>query len=134
MAQANVYSKVRYINVAKSYLSKDVTKKLILQECGKSLCVHLCRKRLCVPECDGLLVLVVPRAPQLPGLVPDLLHLGIVLHHNGVLKEGAGAGVRAVAVQTVLCNIIQLLSLCNKRFHHLFLLINQLIKFLNQFN
>ena len=68
---------------------------------------------MCVPECDGLLVLVVPRAPQLPGLVPDLLHLGIVLHHNGVLKEGAGAGVRAVAVQTVLCNIIQLLSLCH---------------------
>ena len=62
--------------------------------------VHSDRKPVS-PECDGLLVLVVPRAPQLPGLVPDLLDLWVVLHHNRVLEEGAGAGVRAVAVETV---------------------------------
>lgn len=37
-------------------------------------------------EGNALLVLVVPRASQLPRLVPDLLHLGVVLDHDDVLK------------------------------------------------
>ncbi len=98
-------------NVSKSLYYKKVVKDSVYSKILST--VHKFGKSLCVPECDGLLVLVVPCAPQLPGLVPDLLHLGIVLHHNGVLKEGAGAGVRAVAVQTILCNIIQRLSLCH---------------------
>ena len=36
-------------------------------------------------ECDRLLVVVVPSAPQLPGLVPDLLHQGVVLDDDRVL-------------------------------------------------
>jgi len=53
-------------------------------------------------ECDRLLVLIMPCTSELPGLVPNLLDLGIVLDNDGVLEVSAGAGVSAVAVQTVL--------------------------------
>ena len=42
------------------------------------------------PECDGLLVVVIPGAPQLPGLVPHLLHQGVVLDDDRVLHEAPG--------------------------------------------
>lgn len=38
------------------------------------------------PERYALLVLIVPRASQLPGLIPNLLHLRIVLQYNYVLE------------------------------------------------
>lgn len=56
------------------------------------------------PEGHGLLVLVVPRAAQLPGLIPHLLHLGIVLDDDDVLEVGAcpgSAGFVAVALAVV---------------------------------
>ena len=40
-------------------------------------------------ECDRLLIVIVPGAPQFPGLVPHLLHQGVVLHDDGVLHEAA---------------------------------------------
>ena len=62
-----------------------------------------CYLSLVSPECDGLLVLVVPCAPQLPGLVPHLLHLGVVLDNNGVLKVGSRAGVGTISVKAIFC-------------------------------
>ena len=53
-------------------------------------------------EGDGLLVLVVPRAPQLASLIPDLLNLGIVLDDNCVLKEGSRSRVSSISVKSVL--------------------------------
>ncbi len=50
------------------------------------------------PEGDGLLVEVVPGAPELPRLVPDLLQERVVLHDDGVLDERALRGGRGVAV------------------------------------
>ena len=40
-------------------------------------------------ECDGLLVEVVPGAPEPPGLIPDLLELRVVLDDDGVLDVRA---------------------------------------------
>lgn len=60
---------------------------------------HVDRERT---ESDGLLVLIVPRAPELPGLVPDLLHLRVVLDDDDVLEVRAGTGIGSVAVQPVL--------------------------------
>ena len=45
------------------------------------------------PEGDGLFVLVVPRAAELPGLVPHFLHLRIELDDDGVLEERSRAGL-----------------------------------------
>ena len=53
------------------------------------------------PEGDRFLILIVPCASQLSGLIPDFLDLRVVLHNNGVLEVGSGAGVSAIAVQTV---------------------------------
>ena len=61
-------------------------------------------KTLVSPECDGLLVLIVPCAPQLPGLVPDLLHLGVILDNDCVLKVGARARVGAISIEAIFCN------------------------------
>uniref|UniRef100_A0A2M4D382 Putative secreted protein n=1 Tax=Anopheles darlingi TaxID=43151 RepID=A0A2M4D382_ANODA len=51
---------------------------------------HIDRER---PERDRFLVLIVPGAAQLPGLIPHLLHLRIVLQHDDVLEVRAGVGV-----------------------------------------
>ena len=56
------------------------------------------------PESDGLLVLIVPRAPKLPGLVPDLLHLRVVLDNDCVLEVGSRARVGAVSIKAIFCN------------------------------
>ena len=53
-------------------------------------------------EGDGFFVLVVPRASQFPGLVPDLLDLRVELDDDGVLEEGARTGLRSVSVESVL--------------------------------
>lgn len=47
---------------------------------------------------DGLLVQVVPSAPQLSRLVPNLLDLGIVLHHDNVLEVRPRPGFGPVPV------------------------------------
>lgn len=39
------------------------------------------------PESDGLLVLVVPRATQFTGLIPNFLHLRVELDNDRVLEE-----------------------------------------------
>ena len=41
-------------------------------------------------EGDRLLIVVIPGAPQLPGLVPHLLHQGVVLDDDRVLHEAPG--------------------------------------------
>ena len=53
---------------------------------------------------DGLLVVVVPGAPELPGLVPDLLDQGVILDDDGVLHvapRGVGlpVGLRVPAAR-----------------------------------
>jgi len=55
------------------------------------------------PERDRFLVLIMPSAAKLPGLVPDLLYLRVVLHHDRVFEESAGPGVCAVPVEAVFC-------------------------------
>jgi hypothetical protein len=53
------------------------------------------------PEGDGLLVEIVPGAAQLPGLVPDLLHVRVVLDDYGVLDVAAGGRRGAVSSHVV---------------------------------
>ena len=50
-------------------------------------------------ECDRLLIVIVPGAPQFPGLVPHLLHQGVVLDDDGVLHEAAGRVGLAVCLR-----------------------------------
>ena len=58
------------------------------------------------PECYRFLVLVMPSASQFPGLIPDLLDLGVILDHDGVLKVGSGPRVSSVAVETIFCEYL----------------------------
>lgn len=44
-------------------------------------------------ESDGLLVLIVPSAAQLAGLIPDFLDLWVELDDDGILEECARAGL-----------------------------------------
>lgn len=40
------------------------------------------------------LIIVVPGAPQLPGLVEDLLHLRVILDHDGIFNVKSGCLAR----------------------------------------
>ena len=54
-----------------------------------------------LPKRDGLLVLLMPSAPQFSGLVPDLLDLRVVLHHDGVLEECARTGISTISIEAI---------------------------------
>lgn len=58
------------------------TLQVVAQEVGRDSVQHVHLERL---ERDRLLVEIVPRTPQLASLVPDLLHVRIVLDDDGVL-------------------------------------------------
>jgi len=83
----------------KSHLYLHPTADVVAGEVGADHVQHVHRERA---ERDRLLVLVVPRAPQLARLVPNLLHLRVVLDDDDVLEVRAGPGVGAVPVQAVL--------------------------------
>ena len=57
-----------------------------------------CQSYLEGSECDGLLVVVIPGAPQLPGLVPHLLDEGVVLDDDRILHKAAGGVGLAVGL------------------------------------
>ena len=53
-------------------------------------------------ERDRFLILIMPSTSKFASLIPNLLHLRIVLNHNRVFEESSGSGVSSVAVQAVL--------------------------------
>lgn len=52
-------------------------------------------------EGDGFLVEVVPRAAQFSSLIPDFLHVGVVLYDDGVLYVAATGRWSSVATTAV---------------------------------
>ena len=44
----------------------------------------------------------MPSTTKFASLIPNLLHLRIVLNHNSVFEESSGSGVSAIAIQAVL--------------------------------
>jgi len=45
----------------------------------------------------------MPGTPQLSGLVPDLLDLRVVLHHDGILEKCSGARISTISIQAIFC-------------------------------
>jgi len=78
-----------------NYLYLHPTSDVVTGEVSSDHVQHIDRER---PEGDGLLVLVVPRAPELPGLIPDLLNLWVVLDDDDVLEVSAGSGVGPIPI------------------------------------
>lgn len=69
-----------------AHLDLHPTLQVVAEEIGRDRVQHVYLERL---ECDGLLIEVVPRATQLARLVPDLLHVRVVLDDDRVLHVAA---------------------------------------------
>jgi len=88
-------SYILFIDGLINYLYLHPTSDVVTGEVSSDHVQHVDRER---PEGNGLLVLVVPRAPKFPGLIPDLLHLWVVLDDDDVLEVSARSGVSPISI------------------------------------
>lgn len=83
-----------------SYLDLHPAANVVAGKVGSHYVEHIYGKG---PECDRLLVLIVPGAAQLARMIVHLLHVWIILNDNGVFEVGSAAGVSAHSVEAILC-------------------------------
>ena len=76
-----------------AHLDLHPTLQVVTQEVSSNGVQHV---HLEWPEGDGLLVEVVPGAPELPRLIPDLLHVRVVLDDDRVLHVASRRRGRSV--------------------------------------
>ena len=52
-------------------------------------------------ERDWFLILIMPSASEFASLIPNLLHLGIVLDDDGIFEKGSGTGICSITIQSI---------------------------------
>ena len=52
-------------------------------------------------ERDWFLILIMPSASKFASLIPNLLHLGIVLDDDGIFEKGSGTGICSITIQSI---------------------------------